>query len=77
MFFDPTFQNQGVGTHTFESMWTEFPEVKRWTSGTPVWSRRTRHFYRKVRFVEIGEDGHGGILLERKLAGHKDIGEVS
>lgn len=77
IFVDPTFQNQGIGTQTFEFMWTEFPEVKRWTLGTPAWNRRTRHFYKKVGFVEIGEDGHGGILLERKLAGYKDIGEMS
>jgi hypothetical protein len=52
-------------------------KVKRWTLGTPAWNRRTRHFYKKVGFSEIGEDGHGGILLERKLAGYKDIGEVN
>lgn len=67
IFVDPTFQKQGVGTRTFEFMWSEFPDVKRWTLGTPAWNRRTRHFYKKVGFVEIGEDGHSGILFERKL----------
>ena len=65
IFIDPDFQNQGIGTQTFEFMWTEYPEVKRWTLGTPAWNCRTPHFYRKVGFVEIGEDGHGGILFER------------
>ncbi len=68
IFIDPTFQNRGIGTQAFEFVWTKFPEVKRWTLGTPAWNRRTRHFYAKVGFVEIGQDGHGGILLERKLA---------
>ena len=77
IFVDPNFQNQGIGTQTFEFMWTEFPEVKRWTLGTPAWNRRTRHFYKKVGFLEIGEDGHGGILLERKLAEYKDIEEMN
>jgi GNAT superfamily N-acetyltransferase len=77
IFVDPNFQNQGIGTRTFEFMWTEFPEVKRWTLGTPAWNRRTRHFYKKVGFSEIGKDGHDGILFERKLAGYTDIGEVS
>jgi hypothetical protein len=42
--------------------------AKRWTLGTPAWNRRTRHFYKKVGFVEVGEDGHGGILFERRIA---------
>lgn len=77
IFVDPNFQNQGVGAQAFEFMWTEFPEVKRWTLGTPAWNRRTRHFYKKVGFSEIGKDGHGGILFERKLVGYKDIGEMN
>lgn len=68
VFVDPLYQNQGIGTQAFEFLWAEFPEVKRWTLGTPAWNRRTRHFYKKVGFVEIGEDGHDGILLERKFA---------
>ncbi len=67
VFVDPMFQNRGIGTQMFDFLWTEFPEIKRWTLGTPAWNRRTRHFYKKVGFVEIGEDGRGGILFERKL----------
>ncbi len=33
-----------------------------------VWNRRTRHFYQKVGFAEVGEDGHRGILFERQIA---------
>ena len=68
IFVDPHFQNQGIGTQTFEFIWAEFPEVKRWTLGTPAWNRRTRHFYNKVGFVEMGKDGRGGIRFEKKLA---------
>jgi len=67
IFVDPEFQNQGIGTQAFDFLWQEFPLAKRWTLGTPAWNRRTRHFYRKVGFVEIGEDGHGGILFERSI----------
>ena len=67
VFIDPFFQNRGIGTQAFEFLWAEFPEVKRWTLGTPAWNQRTRHFYKKVGFVEVGEDGHGGVLFERKL----------
>ena len=65
IFIDPDFQNQGIGTQAFEFIWTEFPEARRWTLGTPAWNRRTRHFYEKVGFVEVGKDGHNGILFER------------
>lgn len=67
IFVDPEFQNQGIGTQAFDFLWQEFPLAKRWALGTPAWNRRTRHFYRKVGFVEIGEDGHGGILFERSI----------
>ena len=67
IFVDPDFQNQGVGTKAMEFLREEFPLAKRWTLGTPAWNRRTRHFYEKVGFVEIGEDGHGGILFEKRI----------
>jgi GNAT superfamily N-acetyltransferase len=67
IFVDPGFQNQGIGTEAFEYLWKEYPLAKRWTLGTPAWNRRTRHFYKKVGFVEIGTDGHDGILFERRI----------
>ncbi len=68
IFVDPDFQNQGIGTRAFEFLWGEYPLAKRWSLGTPAWNRRTRHFYKKVGFIELGEDGRGGILLERRIA---------
>ena len=68
IFVDPDVQNQGIGTEAFAFLWKTYPLAKRWTLGTPAWNRRTRHFYKKVGFVEIGEDGHGGILFERRIA---------
>ena len=68
IFVAPDFQNQGIGTQAIEFLWQEYPLAKRWTLGTPAWNRRTRHFYKKVGFVEIGEDGRGGILFERRIA---------
>jgi hypothetical protein len=32
------------------------------------WNRRTRHFYKKVGFVEVGTDGRGGILFEKRIS---------
>ena len=70
IFIQPDFQNQGIGTRTFEFIWSEYPDVERWTLGTPAWNRRTRHFYKKVGFVEVGEDKRGGILFERNVTKH-------
>jgi len=67
IFVDPDFQNQGIGTQAFAFLWATYPLAKRWTLGTPAWNRRTRHFYKKVGFVEIGADEHDGILFERRI----------
>ena len=67
IFVDPDFQNQGIGTQAFEFLWQEYPLAKKWTLGTPAWNVRTRHFYKKVGFTEVGTDEHGGILFERRV----------
>ncbi len=66
MFVEPTSQNQGIGAHLFEWLWTTFPDARRWTLETPVWNQRTRHFYRKVGFAEIGEDAEQ-VRFEKRL----------
>jgi GNAT superfamily N-acetyltransferase len=66
IFIDPDFQNQGIGAQTFEFIWKEFPLAKSWTLSTPAWNQRNRHFYKKVGFVKIGQDGYDGILFERR-----------
>jgi len=67
IFVDPEYQNQGIGAQAFEFLWQEYPLAKKWTLGTPAWNRRTRHFYKKVGFVEVGSDLRGGILFEKRL----------
>ena len=64
---DPDYQNQGLGTQAMEFLWEEYPLAKRWTLGTPAWNHRTRHFYKKVGFVEVGTDGRGGLLFEKRI----------
>jgi GNAT superfamily N-acetyltransferase len=68
IFVEPDYQNQGIGTETFELLWQEYPLAKQWSLGTPAWNQRTRHFYKKVGFTEIGEDGRGGVLFERAIS---------
>ena len=67
IFVDPDVQNQGIGAQAFQFLWHEFPLAKKWTLGTPAWNRRTRHFYKKVGFIEVGTDGRDGILLEKRI----------
>jgi RimJ/RimL family protein N-acetyltransferase len=67
IFIEPDFQNQGVGTEAFELLWREYALAKKWTLGTPAWNRRTRHFYKKVGFVELGPDRRGGVLFEKVI----------
>jgi GNAT superfamily N-acetyltransferase len=67
IFVDPDYQNQGVGTQAMEFLWEGYPLAKRWTLDTPAWNRRTRHFYKKVGFVEVGSDPRGQILFEKRL----------
>jgi len=68
IFVTPEYQNQGIGTQAFDYLWQTYPLAKLWTLGTPKWNRRTRHFYAKVGFTEIGEDAHGGVLFERRIS---------
>jgi GNAT superfamily N-acetyltransferase len=64
IFITPEYQNLGIGTQAFDFLWETYPLAKRWSLGTPAWNQRTRHFYEKVGFREIGPDGHGGVLFE-------------
>jgi GNAT superfamily N-acetyltransferase len=66
IFVHPEYQNQGIGTQAFDFLWQQYPNVQLWRLGTPAWNRRTRHFYQKVGFVEVGKDGRDGILFEKK-----------
>ena len=70
VFLAPEYQNQGIGTQAIAFLWETYPLAKRWTLGTPAWNHRNRHFYQKVGFVEIGADGRGGVLFERRIAAH-------
>ena len=68
IFVDPEVQNRGIGAAAFEALWRAYPLARRWTLGTPEWNHRTREFYPKVGFTEVGQDESGGILFERVTA---------
>jgi len=54
IFVDPDYHNRGIGRRAVELLWGFYPSVKLWTLGTPEWNVRTKHFYEKLGFVQVG-----------------------
>ncbi|MFX0076921.1 MAG: GNAT family N-acetyltransferase [Candidatus Hermodarchaeota archaeon] len=61
IFVDPRYHNMGIATKAMNSLINEYPDVV-WTLGTPEWNVRTRHFYEKLGFKQIGWDEGDGEL---------------
>ncbi|MBU7015995.1 MAG: GNAT family N-acetyltransferase [Theionarchaea archaeon] len=56
IFVDPDVHRKGIGTRACELLWELYPDAKIWTLGTPEWNLRTKCFYEKLGFVQIGWD---------------------
>lgn len=54
IFVDPDYHNRGIATRAFEQVFSMYQDAKIWTLGTPEWNVRTKHFYEKLGFVQIG-----------------------
>jgi replication factor A1 len=54
LFVDPDFHNNGIATRAFEIIYEKYPQVEIWTLGTPEWNERTKHFFEKLGFEQIG-----------------------
>ena len=54
IFVEPEYHNRGIGTESMKQVFALFPDAKIWTLGTPEWNVRTKHFYGKLGFVQIG-----------------------
>ena len=54
IYVDPESQRKGIGERVFELVWDRYPQAQVWTLGTPEWNTRTKNFYEKVGFVQIG-----------------------
>jgi GNAT superfamily N-acetyltransferase len=54
IFVDPEYHNRGIATRAFEQVSAMYPDAKIWTLGTPEWNVRTKHFYEKLGFVQVG-----------------------
>jgi len=54
IFVEPELYNRGIGTEAMKEVFALFPDATIWTLGTPEWNVRTKHFYEKLGFVQIG-----------------------
>ena len=59
IFVDPRHHNKGIATKAMELIFLKYPNVV-WTLGTPEWNVRTKHFYEKIGFKQIGWDDEEG-----------------
>jgi GNAT superfamily N-acetyltransferase len=54
IFVAPTHHKKGVGGKAMEVVHQNYPEADIWTLGTPKWNSRTRNFYEKLGYVQVG-----------------------
>lgn len=54
IFINPPFHNKGIASRAMELLWEMYPNVQLWTLGTPEWNVRTKHFYEKLGFIQVG-----------------------
>ncbi|UCD97235.1 MAG: GNAT family N-acetyltransferase [Candidatus Bathyarchaeota archaeon] len=75
IFVDPKYHNRGIGTEAMKGVFTLFPDAKIWTLGTPEWNVRTKHFYEKLGFVQIGwtkdEPAWNGRYYQKSMDPHQ------
>lgn len=82
IFVDPESQRQGVGLRAVELVMSLYPDVKLWTTGTPEWNTRTKSFYEKLGFAQVGwtvETVGRGRWYQKKFGegvGFQAIGEL-
>ncbi|HUS77270.1 MAG TPA: GNAT family N-acetyltransferase [Patescibacteria group bacterium] len=58
IFVDPNQHRRGIGTRAMELVHGMYPVVKLWSLGTPEWNVRTKEFYERLGYVQVGWD-HG------------------
>lgn len=80
IFIDPDNQRTGLGLRAFSLVWDEYPEAQLWTLGTPEWNIRTKNFYEKLGFVQIGftydVPAWRGRFYEKQMTSERPLLEV-
>ncbi len=80
IFVDPDYQHIGLGLRAFDLIWDKYPEAQLWTLGTPEWNVRTKNFYEKLGFVQIGftydVPDWRGRFYEKKITSETPLQEI-
>ncbi len=58
IWIEPNYMRKGIGQRAFELIWGRYPSADLWVLDTPEWNLRTKPFYEKVGFVQIGTTHH-------------------
>ncbi|HEX3050003.1 MAG TPA: GNAT family N-acetyltransferase [Aggregatilineaceae bacterium] len=65
IYLDPACQNRGIGTLAMRHLEKAFPQVKRWTLGTPIWATRNHHFYEKLGYQRVRQSAEDVFYVKR------------
>jgi GNAT superfamily N-acetyltransferase len=68
IYIDPDYQNKGIGAQTMKFIESAFRDSQKWTLGTPKLAFRNHHFYEKLGYVRIGDDGPDGYIYEKNMS---------
>ncbi|MDF2670157.1 MAG: hypothetical protein K0R67_2463 [Paenibacillus sp.] len=55
IYLSPDFQNKGLGTQIFTSLFAVYQDARSWSLDTPKMNKRNGHFYEKLGFLPVGE----------------------
>ena len=59
VFLEPAYQDQGIGTRTWQFVERTYPETRNWWLETPSWATKNHYFYEEkcgFRRVDVRED---------------------
>ena len=80
IFVDPDHQHTGLGLRAFNLIWDKYSEAQLWTLGTPEWNLRTKNFYEKLGFIQIGftydVPDWRGRFYEKKMTSETPLQEI-
>ena len=65
IYIDPEYQDKGIGTQAMSFIEKTFSDAQRWTLETPKLAYRNHHFYEKLGYIRVGNDGTFGYLYEK------------
>ncbi|UCG37140.1 MAG: GNAT family N-acetyltransferase, partial [Candidatus Bathyarchaeota archaeon] len=54
LFIDPEYHRKGIGSRMFDLLKEKYSDGKKWALETPEWNIRTKNFYEKLGFEQVG-----------------------